>query len=188
MVQFKAVLFDFDGTLADTMRDHFNAWKSALSGYGVDISEADFYPHEGLDMVELGAKFLKKSPVPGDLLPNPLELIQIKEAVYLAYSNFKLYPGVKETLDYLRTNNIRAGVVTAGRRPRLEKTVPIGFFENFDVIITGENCINSKPHPEPYLRAAENLGIKAMECVVIENSPYGVQSSKEAGSYCIAIA
>ncbi len=180
----KAILFDFDGVLAKTMEDNFEAWKAALKDYGVDIQPEDYYPMEGLNVCEIPAHLFGRY---GREVPDVSEVVRKKEAYYLKNHHFELYPGVLELLEALRDKKVRTAVVTAGLRDRLAGSCPPGFLERFDAIVTSNELAEGKPSPVPYLYAAAKLKLSSGECIVVENAPLGVRSAKQAGIYCIAL-
>jgi beta-phosphoglucomutase len=183
--KFKAVLFDFDGTLAATMEDNFNAWKCALAEYGVEIKPDDYYPVEGLRVLEVPKHLFKRH---GKKAPDAKEVAEKKEHYYKKNHNFALYPGVTDLLDAFNDKNIPLAVVTAGQLERLRYSTPNGFLDKFKTVITGEDTKHGKPAPDPYLKGAEALGVRPQECVVVENAPLGIRSAKKAGTYCIALS
>ena len=185
MNRFKAVLFDLDGTLARTMEDTFEAWRSVLAECGINLKPEDFYPLEGTRLNELAERLFKIYHLE-DL--DVGELIRKKEKYYLENHHFTLYPGVGELIELLQAKNIPIAIVTSGLINRVNNSVPKGFLEKFDVIITGDEINEGKPSPAPYLRGAEKLGVSPEECIVIENAPLGIESAKSAGAYCIAIS
>ncbi len=180
----RAILFDFDGTLARTMEDNLNAWRAAVSPHGLDIGPEDYYPLEGLQVTEVAKRFCARLPAGA---AEPEELVRRKEEHYLAHHRFILYPGVEPLLARLREHRILIGVVTAGLLDRLQQSAPPGFLEQFDAIVTGEDTADGKPSPVPYLRGAQKLGVRPQECIVVENAPLGIASAKRAGAYCIAL-
>ncbi len=184
MSKAKAILFDFDGVLAKTMEDNFEAWKAALKDYGVDIQPEDYYPMEGLNVREIPAHLFGRY---GREVPDVSEVVRKKEAYYLKNHHFELYPGVLELLEALWDKKVRTAVVTAGLRDRLAGSCPLGFLERFDAIVTSNELTEGKPSPVPYLYAAAKLKLSPGECIVVENAPLGVRSAKQAGIYCIAL-
>jgi len=181
----KAVLFDFDGTLAKTMEDNFKAWQNAVSGYGIDLKPEDYYPFEGLNVHDFPKVLFGKYKLE---TPDENEVVRKKEEYYLKHHRFELYPGVEDLITALREKRVPIAVVTAGQRERLEHSVPAGFLDNFEAVVTGEAGTNGKPSPDPYLLGAEKLNVKPEDCVVVENAPLGIESAKKAGAYCIALA
>ena len=181
---YQAVLFDFDGTLANTMPDNFRAWQAAVAEHGLQIEPEDYYQLEGLRVIEVGpALFRRYRREP----PDPAVLVRKKEQHYLVHHRFALYPGVEELLARLQARRVLTGLVTAGLPERLRRTTPSGFLSLFDAVVTGDDTVDGKPSPAPYLCGAEKLGVQASACIVVENAPLGIQSAKRAGAYCIAL-
>ncbi|HIA13636.1 MAG TPA: HAD family phosphatase [Nitrospirales bacterium] len=182
---YQAIMFDFDGTLARTMEDHFQAWKTVVVEYGVDLQPEDYYPFEGMRLDELVPHIFGKYQ---RTVPDSKELVPKKEAYYLAHHTFELYPGVQQLLAKLQAKPFPRAVVTAGLADRVKRSAPASFLEQFDVIVTGDQTSEGKPSPVPYLTGAARLGVKPENCIVVENAPLGIESAKKAGAYCIAIA
>jgi len=82
----------------------------------------------------------------------------------------------------------RWGVVTSGTRPLASARLRLGGLPVPEVLVTAEDVANGKPHPEPYLRAAKLLGVKAEECLVIEDAPAGIRSARAGGMKVVALA
>ena len=181
--QIKAILFDFDGVLADTMEGNFLAWRKAFKDYGVDIKKEDYFPLEGMKLTEIARKISNKYNVQA----NPKTIVKLKNEYYLKNHSFCFYPKVIEFIDLFKKNKNRLAVVSASPREKLNKTVPAEFLVKFDAIISEEDSKNGKPNPDPYLNAAKKLEISPAECLVVENAPLGIKSAKRAGMYCIAI-
>ncbi len=184
MKRFRAIVFDFDGTLADTMADHFRAWQAVMAEYGVRLVPEDYYPLEGVRVADLPRQFFEKYGQPAR---DEEVILQKKEQRYLAHHRFAFYPGVEELIRQLRERDVPMAVVTAGLSDRLRRSVPSGFLEQFTAMVTGEDTVEGKPSPHPYLRGAQKLGVRPEECIVVENAPIGIESAKRAGAYCIAL-
>jgi beta-phosphoglucomutase len=178
------VLFDFDGTLVDSMVDHFSAWRLALLHYGVNCDSKDYYPLEGMRVLEV-AEILTRGRALGPLALR--EIVALKESIYRQNASFRLYPGVDEITRKLRASNVPMAIVTAGGRERVMSTTPESFLSRFTSIITGESTTRGKPYPDPFLTGAAELGIPINQCIAVENAPLGVASAKGAGAYTIAV-
>ena len=183
-VTLKGVLFDFDGTLADTMEGHYLAWKSALGEYGIPIEMGDYYPLEGAGLHEVAREFAK-GPTWTEAAID--ELVRKKKKYYVSRQPITFFPGVEPLISELKDRKVPMAVVTAGHLDQLRLSVPQRFLEQFDALITGDMFMRGKPDPEPYLRGAAELGLSPDECVAVENSPLGVRSAHRAKTYCIAI-
>lgn len=181
---FKGILFDFDGTLARTMEDNLEAWRAVTQAYGIELKPDDYFPFEGLPMQEIAARFFRMNNLPA---PDVAELVKLKDEWYLKNNRFSFYPGVEELIDVLAEGKVRMGIVTAGLRDRLEKSIPGNFLGKFTAVVTGNMALRGKPHPDPYLKGADELGVDSEECIVVENAPLGIQAAKSAKSYCVAV-
>ena len=181
---FEAILFDLDGTLADTMEDNFLAWKKSFEQYNTNITREDYFPLEGLNLLEISNIICKKYSLSSD---NSSRIVKLKNKYYLENHDFRFYPGAEELVNVLKKDKLLA-LVSTSPREKLEKTVPKNFLKNFNVIISGDDVQHGKPAPEPYLKAIDALFLKPEQCIVIENAPFGIQSAKAAGIYCIALA
>ncbi|MBM3835594.1 MAG: HAD family phosphatase [Verrucomicrobia bacterium] len=184
MPEHKGILFDFDGTLARTMEDNYRAWRAITKDYGLDLQPEDYYPYEGLRAEELVPWLFRSKPLVG---ADARTLSRLKDEYYLKHHQFSLYPGVERLVSDLKHHKVSLAIVTAGLRGRIEKSVPPAFLASFDTIITGEMTARGKPHPDPYLKATEQVGLEPSECIVVENAPIGVEAAKAAGCFCVAV-
>lgn len=184
-MKYRAVLFDFDGVIAKTMEDNFVAWQTVLADYGYALRPEDYFPWEGEKLQDLATHYCLDGGIDVSLAP---EIVQKKDEYYKEHNTFVLYSGAKDVLTFLASRGIPLGLVTAGRRDRVEHSMPQEILKSFSALITNENGGRGKPFPDPYERGAEILNIPPAECVVIENAPLGIKAAKAAGSYCIAIS
>ncbi len=95
--------------------------------------------------------------------------------------------GARELLTEIRDAGIPTALVTMSRRDMALDIVAALGFEGFDVVVAGNDVANAKPHPEPYLTAAEQLGVNVTECVALEDSEPGVASAVAAGATVFAL-
>jgi beta-phosphoglucomutase family hydrolase len=186
MMAIRAVLFDLDGLLTNTEGLHSEAWRRTFTEYGVHITEreyAELWIRRGVGVFE----FLRERDL-GDKL-DPQELMRRKDEIFreLAERQLQPMPGALQRLNELR-GRVKLALVSSARRNAvklvLEKLDIRGFF---DVVITHEDVPRSKPHPEPFLIAAEKLSVRPEECVVIEDAEKGVVAARRAGMKVIAV-
>jgi len=180
----KGVLFDYDGVLVDSIPDHARAWQRAMKDLGVNITLEDYYPLEGTRIIDIAKLFCSQHGLDSSLAD---EIVKKKKQYYKQDHTIAFYPGINEFLDFLISQGIKIGMVTASHGPMIRQTVPHDFLDKFDFIVSGDMWKKGKPHPEPYLSGLEEIGLEASECVVVENAILGVQSAKKAGIYCFAI-
>lgn len=187
MSVFKGILFDFDGTLADTMQEHYRFWRDTVAEYGADLLPEEYFPLEGMNMVEFAKHVIAVKGIADD----PQNIVKKKDEKYLAAAQnhgVKFYRGVFDLIDKLQERKVLMAIVTAGRGERLVRSVPEEFLNKFSAVVTSETAQRGKPFPDPYLRGAEKLKLLPAECIAVENAPLGIQSAKSAGMYCVAIA
>ena len=180
----EAILFDFDGVLADTMQDNLRAWRAVLGKRGISFPPEEYFLLEGMKMTEVARRLTQSH---GVLEADYESIVVEKDGYYKENNTFRLYPGVRELLGALRLKGTRLALVTAGRLPRLQASCPPDFLAMFEVVITGDKTERGKPFPDPYLAASKALGVAADSCLVIENAPLGIDSAKGAGMRCVAI-
>ncbi len=186
----KAVIFDFDGVIADTVEASFFSFREAFRRYGVDFRKKSFIElrSKGIGLYNI----IKSSPMsPANRLTEQQikEIADIKTKIQLGkISETPLFQGVKELLEALHGNyGIALGTANTSElaKPYLEEK---GIAGHFDAIISTKDVARSKPAPDIFLRAAEELKVKPEECVVFEDSLGGVQAAKSAGMKVIAVA
>ncbi len=181
----KAIIFDMDGVLVDSMPDHAEAWKQALATAGITISRNDIYELEGSNhrqIIEIMFRRFGRNPKEEDVR----ELSRKKIEIFNRIEHVKPFDGIKELLNSLLPK-YKLAVVSGSNNKTVHHIIDSFFPNTFQVIISGDDIKESKPSPEPYLRAVEKLGIPGKQCLVIENAPLGVRAAKNAGMRCIAI-
>ena len=182
----KALLFDLDGTLAETNSVHFSTWVEALKPYGIDVTW-DFYRDKisGRTTPEVSE----------DLLPNlaPEEARKVGESKEASFRERtgELVPlqGLMEFVEEARRRNLSVALVTnAPKENVLAMLDALGLEDAFEPTIVAEDVGVGKPDPAPYNAALEALGVRADEAVAFEDSPSGIASSIAAGIPTVAIA
>ena len=181
---FKAVIFDFDGVIADTMTDNCVSWQSALAQQDILIEPLEYYLLEGMGRFQIADFFIEKYGLDVSLRQ---VIASAKEEKYAEINNFRIYNEIELILKYLRAKSIKIGLVTGASRSRIKTCLNEVFLDYFDYTVTADDVINSKPDPEPYLKALAKLDIIAEETIVVENAQLGIRSAKAAACTCYAI-
>ncbi len=178
----KAVVFDWDGTLADTLSSHLKVYRQALRGIAT-LSDSDLYLNEGKKSWEI---LLSAAPQLGERKAK--ELAREKQRMFRKLpGSRRLYPGAENLLRKVKAGGLMLGLVTGTTRKNVESVIGKDLKDLFDHITTADETVNSKPHPEPYIRCLEDLGVRPDESIAVENAPLGIESAKRAGMFCIAI-
>ena len=184
----KAVLFDMDGVLFDSMPNHAYAWSHAMTQYGLAMTREEVYMNEGrtgsATINMLAQRFWGR-----DATEEEKQLIyEAKSKVFNTCPEAKPMPGALETLQAVKAKGLKIVLVTGSAQTslleKLEKNYP-GFFQP-DLMVTGFDVKLGKPYPEPYLKGLQKAGIKPEEGIVVENAPLGVQAGHAAGIFTIA--
>jgi HAD superfamily hydrolase (TIGR01509 family) len=188
--RYKAVLFDLDGVITDTMPFHYEAFRQAFKRLGINATPLDIFTREGMPSMKLGKALLEEYGVSVD--DEELKrTVEEKRELYreLADGKIRAYPGVPETLAMLRESGIKLALVTGSNRKSVIKVISeAGLEKAFDAVVAGEDTENGKPHPDPYLKGMEKLGVDKAYSVVVENAPMGIEAARAAGvDYIIAV-
>jgi len=177
--QLSAVLFDFDGTLLDTMPCHYAAYREVFREVGVDLTADDFFKNVGGKASETIPKFLRGRHV--DVSVEEIHRRK-KEKVNAVFANGPIQVLPAAWLLPLFFGFVPIGLVSAGSRPGIQILLErLGWTRFFNVVITGDDCKQSKPDPEPFLTAARRLSVNASRVLVFEDSSAGINAALDAG-------
>ncbi|TKJ41814.1 hypothetical protein CEE37_04395 [candidate division LCP-89 bacterium B3_LCP] len=182
----KAILFDMDGVLIDSMPHHVSAWQQVFSEFGVEIPARILQEKEGEKARITMLRLAKENGLDWDEDCID-ELIDKKRSIYRKNAPRGLRTAAKEVLQFCNDRNLKTAIVTGSVRRNLEWTLSEEERSLFDVIISSELYSESKPHPRPFLRAADELQVPPPNCLVIENAPLGIKSANAAKMTCMAI-
>lgn len=173
----KAVIFDLDGVLIDSMKAHVFAWEKVFSDYGIEVDDYEIYKLEGERNMEIPRSIAKIHNIE---LTNE-EIDSMRELKKTIYRTFDVRPyDILFYLHELKKRGLKLAVGTGGRKEVAEEKINEFFPNIFDIIISSDNVKHGKPDPETYLKALEKLNIKSSEAVVIENAPLGVKAAINA--------
>ncbi|HZW38827.1 MAG TPA: HAD family phosphatase [Ignavibacteriaceae bacterium] len=182
----KAILFDLDGVIVDSLYFHYLAWEKMFNDLGGSVKLNTVLEHEGRNSFEILPILMEESGI--HISEKDRErLINEKREYYRSIAELTYYDKAFETIAGLKSRGYKIALVTACARKNMEKSVSLENQKLFDVIVSGEDVCKAKPNPDPYLTAQKALGMPIDECVVIENAPLGIESAKAAGMICIAI-
>ena len=183
----KAILFDLDGVIVDTLHFHFLAWQEMFRRWGGEVKELTVLLHEGRSSREILPILIDEAglEIPED---QRHDFIETKRSYYRSIVKVQFYPEAKETLRKLHKEGYKLALVTACAKKNMNHALSKNELKLFDVIVTGDDISRAKPYPDPYETAQKKLGFKKDECLIIENAPLGIESGKNAGIKVAAIA
>jgi HAD superfamily hydrolase (TIGR01509 family) len=180
-----AVLVDMDGTLIDSEPTWFQAVVDLLAAWGFELGP-EHYEHV------LGKPMLDSTTYLMELCGGPRSREEFEDGVELAMierlrTGVPLLPGAKRLLRELDSLGVPVALVSASSRRIIEASMPWIGAEHFRFTVSGDDVERGKPHPDPYLRAAQLLGVDPLHCVVVEDSPTGVGAGHAAGCQVVAV-
>jgi len=182
--EYDALLFDCDGTLADTMPAHYRAWLSVTEPHGISFNEDHFYSLGGRPTRDIVASLAAQAGVAIDIeaaagqkergfLDQLDRILPIDPVVEVVHRSRGLVP---------------MAVVTGGYREVCIQILDrVGIADCFDTLVASEDTQLHKPAPEPFLEAARRLGARPERCVVWEDSGLGIEAARRAGMHWIDV-
>lgn len=189
MANIKALLFDLDGVIVSTEKNHYEAWRETAKKLGISFSEEDNEGLKGVNRVDSLKEILKlgNKNVNSEAFES---LLVFKNNMYLdsisTLSEANLLPGVDALLRKAQSMGVKIGLGSSSKNaPMILERLGIKSF--FDVIIDGNGVTHPKPHPEVFLNGAKALGFHPSECLVFEDALSGVTAAKEGGFLSIGV-
>ena len=190
----KAIIFDFDGVLADTEPLHFKMFQRVLQEEGLPLREQDYYQkYVGLDDKGCFQAVLSAHGRPAS--PETVRrLVERKAALMLEQITITpvVYPGIENFVKRAAGRH-RLAIVSGALRHEIELILErVGLRSSFEHITAAEDIRNGKPDPEGYLHALQALNrraaVQASDCLVIEDTIVGIQAAHAAGMRCLAVS
>jgi beta-phosphoglucomutase len=188
-VPIRAIVFDFDGVLANSEPLHLRAYQEVLSELGITLSRDDYYAsYLGFD--DDGVFSAVAEANDWNMTPSRLaDLVARKGRIFdaIAETTDVLYPGAGECIKVLAAE-YALGIASGALRPEIVTVLKHARLDHhFRFIVASGDTLRSKPAPDPYVRAAQLHGLAPGECVAIEDSRWGLASARDAGLTCVGI-
>jgi len=192
----RAVIFDFDGVISDCEILHLRAFNEVLAPHGVEISMKDYYKdYLGLTDFDCFKTLAEQGLREADEVRID-SLVERKNTVFeeLARTDGRIIEGVRDFLQMLRQNDIPMAICSGALLAEIELILDEAKLRSFfDVIVSAEQVKRGKPHPDGFELALERVNtrgkvpISAEQCVVVEDSHWGLEAAKTAGMHTIAV-
>ncbi|MDR1224950.1 MAG: HAD-IA family hydrolase [Tannerella sp.] len=184
----KAVLFDMDGVLYDSMPNHARSWAMVMQSHGFNMTPEEAYLHEGRtgdDTINIISKRERKAVEPEERK----KIYREKTEAFSSCPPVLPMHGSIELVRKVKDSKLFAMLVTGSGQPSLLDRLNHDFPDTFirERMITSFDVKKGKPHPEPYLKALEKGGLKPFEALVVENAPLGVEAAHAAGLFTVAV-
>jgi beta-phosphoglucomutase-like phosphatase (HAD superfamily) len=176
----KGLIFDLDGTLADTMPYHFNGWRVACQKFGADIDTAFLRKHTGTPGWIIADEIIKKCNLKGKVTIDQIMDEKLTEFFREQHQVKPIVPVVEIVKKY--HGKLPMAVGTGGHREAVERTLEItGLRKYFDIVITANDVDHFKPHPETFLKCAALMNIEPEFIEVFEDGDLGIEAAVSAG-------
>jgi HAD superfamily hydrolase (TIGR01509 family) len=178
----KAIIFDLDGTLIDSIPAHLHAYQElAISEFGIQLDQEKILEHFGKKSRDIITALFPLSEKNIDIL------VEKKQRLYRqSFNRVKLLPGTKKVLRTAKERSIKCALGTSSSKKNVEITLK-EFGLEFDIIIAGEDIERGKPHPATFLKIAQRLDISSDDCFVIGDAIYDIIAAKKAGMLAIGV-
>ena len=176
----KGLIFDLDGTLADTMPFHLRGWRRACQKFGADIDTDFLRQHTGTPGWIIADEIIKKYNLKGFVTADQI----MEEKLLEFHKEQHLVKPITPVVDIVKKywGILPMAVGTGGHREAVERTLEItGLRKYFDIIITANDVENFKPHPETFLKCATRMGVEPKFIEVFEDGDLGIEAALNAG-------
>ncbi|HSW37845.1 MAG TPA: HAD family phosphatase [Candidatus Saccharimonadales bacterium] len=187
LTDFKAAIFDMDGTMINNRVHHEKAWQEFLRRHNITLTEEEFRQkisaRKNNEIFEL---IFGLRPSPEDMQAYADEKEEIYRKIYKP--DIKEIDGLSKIIAELHERGIKTAIATTSPSKNRDFVLEtLGLVGKFEVILGDEHVAKGKPHPEIYLSTAKELGVSPDQCIVFEDSPPGVESAKKAGMTVVGI-
>ncbi len=182
----RGVIFDHDGTLVDTEKQHYRVWNQLLNSLGHHLSEDEYVrEHSGVPTIGSAACLVRRFNLP----MTPEQLSHIKEKQLQAQTEAStLMPGAREILLHLHQQRVPMAVATGARLLEVERNLHNHQLHSlFQAVCSSSHVERNKPAPDVYLLAAEKLKLEPAECLAVEDTITGMRAALAAGMQCVVI-
>ena len=186
----KAVLFDMDGVLYDSMPHHAVAWQEAMAQFGITMTAHDAYMTEGQRGIDTISQLVRQQKGIDISQDEAQRIYDEKSRRFHAMTEAPLMPGIIDVMEQITAAGWHVGVVTgSGQRPLLQRLQrDFGDYVSPDHIVTAYDVTQGKPAPDPYLAGLRMMGnLQPWEAIVVENAPLGIRAGVAAGIFTVAV-
>lgn len=183
----KGFIFDLDGTLADTMSLHYTAFTTVMKQHNVDFSVERFLAVAGVPIRPI-CDMVNREENKSWTVKDMDKISDMKQQIF--EDNLHLVKEITPVADLVRKyrGEIKMACGTGNEKDVSHTIIEmLGFKEDIPVVVTAQDVVKHKPHPETFLEAARLLGLKPEECLVFEDAQPGFDAAKAAGMQCIDV-
>ncbi|WP_062353915.1 beta-phosphoglucomutase [Bacillus kwashiorkori] len=191
MKELHAVIFDLDGVITDTAEYHYLAWKALAEELGISFDREFNEQLKGISRMESLEKILIKGGKENEFTYEEKEKLATQKnehykTLIKRITPNDLLPGIEAFLQEIKAANIKIGLASASKNAfSVIESLQVGNY--FDTIVDAATVKNSKPDPEVFLKAADQLNVAYENCVGVEDAEAGVEAIKRAGMFAVGV-
>lgn len=186
----KAILFDMDGVLYDSMKWHAKSWNETMTEFGIASTPEEFYQYEGMVGPATIDYLIKREKCRNATEEEKQSIYKRKTELFSKYNDNSLIPYAYDFVKKVYDEGLKTVIVTGSGQASLIEKIELNFPGLFkrEEMVTAHDVKKGKPNPEPYLMGLKKAGnLKPNQAIVVENAPRGVEAAVAAGIFCIAI-
>ena len=186
----KAVLFDMDGVLYDSMPNHAIAWQESMAKFGIHMTADDAYATEGARGVDTIRQMVRLQQQRDIDEAEAQKMYDLKSKTFHSLPEAQVMPGILSLMQQIHESGLCCGVVTgSGQRPLIQRILKdFGAYVDEAHITTAYDVKRGKPYPDPYLMGLQKSGnLEPWQAIVVENAPLGVRSGHAARAFTVAV-
>lgn len=187
----KAFIFDLDGVITDSAEYHYLAWKALGEELDISLDREFNETLKGVSRTESLERILRLGNRENDFSPEEKERLATKKNTHYVsliskITSDDILPGIETFLLELREAGYKIGMASASKNAQMV-TRQLGLLHAFDHIVDAATVVDSKPHPEVFLKAAEALAVDPKDCVGVEDAVAGIEAIRAAGMFAVGI-
>lgn len=185
----KAVMFDMDGVIYNSMPNHAKSWHKAMKSIGIEMPSDDAYTYEGMRGVETIQLLFKKQRNEDISTEKASEYYKIKSDEFNKCPKAELMDGIILLMKKIKASGLKILIVTGSAQNTLIRklTHDLNGLVEENMIVTALDVKHGKPNPEPYLKGLQKAGVKPWEAIIVENAPLGIRAGVAAKVFTIAV-
>lgn len=185
----KAVLFDMDGVLLDSMGNHAKAWHESMKTFGIDMSLHDAYMTEGQRGIDTIRQMVRTQRGEEISEQEAQRMYDEKAQLFHLMPTAPLMPGILQLMEQIRQAGMKICVVTGSGQRKLISRLTTDFspYITEDMIVTAYDVSRGKPFPDPYLQGMARTATHPWQTIVVENAPLGVRAAVAAKAFTVAV-
>lgn len=186
----RAVMFDMDGVLYNSMPHHAVAWQESMKRFGMTMTAEDAYATEGARGIDTIRRFARQQLGKELTQEEAQRIYDVKTEIFHSMGDAPVFEGVIPLMQQIKASGLTVCIVTgSGQRPLIARLLrDFGEFIDKEHIVTAYDVKRGKPYPDPYLMGLEKSGkLQPWQGIVVENAPFGVQAGVAAHVFTVAV-